>query len=126
MFVEGFTTEVPYYMHLADFMIGKPGPGSVSEALAMGLPPIVLRNASTLPQERYNARWVHDNEVGLVVSEFRHIDEVVGRLIEPGALARYRANVARNRNRAVFEIPDILERILNHAAPATRGAGNAG
>jgi hypothetical protein len=27
MFVEGFTREIPYYMHLADFFIGKPGPG---------------------------------------------------------------------------------------------------
>ncbi len=34
-FVEGFTTRVNYYMQLADFFIGKPGPGSVSEALAM-------------------------------------------------------------------------------------------
>ena len=33
----------------------------------------------------------------------------------PG-LARYRANVSRNRNRAVFEIPDILERILTPPA----------
>jgi 1,2-diacylglycerol 3-beta-galactosyltransferase len=116
MFIEGFTTEVPYYMRLADFMIGKPGPGSISEALAMGLPLLVQRNASTLPQEKYNARWVLDNEVGLVVSNFRHIDQVVGRLIESATLARYRANVSRNRNRAVFEIPDILERILS--APA--------
>jgi 1,2-diacylglycerol 3-beta-galactosyltransferase len=126
IFVEGFTTEVPYYMHLADFMIGKPGPGSISEALAMGLPLIVQRNASTLPQEKYNARWVLDHQVGLVVSNFRHIDQIVGRLIEPAALARYRANVSRNRNRAVFEIPEILERILNQAAPATRGAGSGG
>ncbi len=116
MFIEGFTAEVPYYMHLADFMIGKPGPGSISEALAMRLPLIVQRNASTLPQEKYNARWVLDNEVGLVVSNFRHIDQVVGRLVEPATLARYRANVSGNRNRAVFEIPDILDRILG--APA--------
>ena len=36
-FVEGFTTRVNEYMQLADFFIGKPGPGSVSEALAMQL-----------------------------------------------------------------------------------------
>ena len=57
-FVEGFTSEIPYYMSLADFFIGKPGPGSISEAVAMGLPVIVERNAWTLPQERYNADWV--------------------------------------------------------------------
>src|SRR5579864_8374241 len=33
MFIEGFTTEMPYYMRLSDFFIGKPGPGSISEAL---------------------------------------------------------------------------------------------
>ena len=34
----GFTQEIPYFMKLADFFIGKPGPGSISEALVMGLP----------------------------------------------------------------------------------------
>src|SRR5271170_3109226 len=32
-FVEGFTKRVPYYMQLSDFFVGKPGPGSISEAL---------------------------------------------------------------------------------------------
>jgi 1,2-diacylglycerol 3-beta-galactosyltransferase len=112
MVVEGFTQEVPYYMHLSDFMIGKPGPGSISEALAMNLPLIVQSNASTLPQERYNARWVEENEVGMVVSNFRHIEQVVGRLIEPATMERYRAKASSYVNRAVFEIPEILEEIL--------------
>jgi hypothetical protein len=112
MFVEGFTAEVPYYMRLADFFIGKPGPGSISEALAMRLPVIVARNAWTLPQERYNTDWVLEKQVGLVVRSFREIDEAVGRLIEPAALAQYRANAGLVENRAVFEIPEILERIL--------------
>ncbi len=73
-FVEGFTTQVNYYMQLADFFIGKPGPGSVSEALAMKLPVIVECNAWTLPQERYNAVWVVEKEVGLVLKNFRNID----------------------------------------------------
>jgi 1,2-diacylglycerol 3-beta-galactosyltransferase len=53
--IEGFTKEVPRFMQLADYFIGKPGPGSISEAVLMGLPVIVQRNAWTLPQERYNA-----------------------------------------------------------------------
>ena len=40
-FIEGFTQEMPYYMYLSDFFIGKPGPGSISEAVAMKLPVIV-------------------------------------------------------------------------------------
>ena len=112
IYVEGFTTEVPSYMHLADFMIGKPGPGSISEAMAMKLPVIVSSNAWTLPQERYNADWVEEKQVGLVVPNFRAIVEAVERLIEPATLARYRANAAAIQNRAVFEIPEILERLI--------------
>ncbi len=112
VFVEGFTPEIPFYMHLSDFLIGKPGPGSVSEALAMKLPVIVERNAWTLPQERYNADWVREREVGLVVSSFRGIAGAVAELLAPGRLERLRANAAAVQNRAVFEIPDILAEIL--------------
>ena len=111
-FVEGFTTKVNHYMQLADFFIGKPGPGSVSEALAMQLPVIVECNAWTLPQERYNAEWIIEKEVGLVLKNFNRIDQAVSRLIEPAKLTRYRENVAALHNRAVFEIPEMLRNIL--------------
>ena len=114
-FVEGFTTRVNQYMQTADFFIGKPGPGSVSEALAMHLPVIVERNAWTLPQERYNADWILENEVGEVLNSFRQIVPAVARLIDPATLTRYRANAVAMKNRAVFEIPDILQKILEHS-----------
>jgi 1,2-diacylglycerol 3-beta-galactosyltransferase len=110
--VEGFTTEVPYYMRLADFFIGKPGPGSISEALQMGLPVIVERNSFTLPQERYNADWVREKQVGFVLPNFRGIEEAVRKMLEPDTLAQLRANAAALQNRAVFEIPDLLATML--------------
>ena len=112
MFVEGFTREVPYYMHLSDFFIGKPGPGSISEAIAMKLPVIVERNAWNLPQERYNCEWVREQDVGMVLQNFRGIAAAVEELLEPATYARMRANAAAQSNRAVFEIPDMLECIL--------------
>jgi 1,2-diacylglycerol 3-beta-galactosyltransferase len=112
MFVEGFTREVPYYMHLSDFFIGKPGPGSISEAIAMKLPVIVERNAWNLPQERYNCEWVREQGVGMVLRNFRGIAGAVEELLGPSTYARMRANAAALGNRAVFEIPDMLERIL--------------
>jgi len=118
IFVEGFTTRVNYYMQLADFFIGKPGPGSLSEALAMQLPVIVERNAWTLPQERYNADWILENEVGVVLDSFRGIEKAVAQLIEPAALARYRDNAAAMKNQAVFEIPGFLKRILEQTGQA--------
>ena len=122
IFVEGFTREVPYYMHLSDFFIGKPGPGSISEAIAMQLPVIVERNAWNLPQERYNCDWVREQDVGLVLRNFRGIGGAVAELLEPATYARMRANAARQSNRAVFEIPDMLERILAQ----TRGPQQGG
>jgi hypothetical protein len=124
-FVEGFTTKVNYYMQLADFFIGKPGPGSVSEALAMHLPVIVECNAWTLPQERFNADWVLENQVGEVLHSFKEIEPAVTRLIEPATLARYRKNAAALHNRAVLEIPGMLEIIFERAgaAASTNGAG---
>ena len=109
-YVEGFTSEIPYYMSLADFFIGKPGPGSISEAVAMSLPVIVERNIWTLPQERYNADWVLERNAGLVLPNFRGIDAAVQQLVHD--LPKYRAAVEQIHNRAVFEIPEILAKIL--------------
>jgi 1,2-diacylglycerol 3-beta-galactosyltransferase len=111
MFVEGFTKDVPRYMQLADYFIGKPGPGSLSEAVFMGLPAIVERNAWTLPQERYNAEWLREHGAGIVLPNFRMIARAVDELLEPAAYERFRAATRRMSNRAVYEIPDILERI---------------
>ncbi len=112
LFVEGFTTQVPYYMRLADFFIGKPGPGSISEALTMSLPVIVECNAWTLSQERYNAEYVCEKQVGLVLPNFRRIAPAVAQLLRPESLECFRENAARLENRAVFEIPEMLQRIL--------------
>ena len=109
--VEGFTAEIQYYMHLADFFLGKPGPGSVSEAMAMKLPVIVECNSWTLPQERYNAEWVTERHTGIVLPNFRKVEGAVEQLL--GDITGFRESVEKIQNRAVFEIPEIFERILN-------------
>jgi len=116
-YVEGFTSEIPYYMSLADFFIGKPGPGSISEAVAMTLPVIVERNMWTLPQERYNADWVLERNAGLVVPNFRGIAGAVSELLRD--LPRYQAAVKQIHNRAVFEIPEMLAKILDSPGSKT-------
>ena len=115
-FVEGFTKEMPRYMQLADYLIGKPGPGCVSEAMSMHLPVIVQRNAWTLPQERYNADWLTESGAGIVLHNFREIAAAVDRLLDPKSYAAFRAAAARQQNRAVFEIPDILEKLAAEAS----------
>ncbi len=115
MHVVGFTNEVPKYMQLADFFIGKPGPGSISEAVAMGLPVIVETNAWTLPQERFNAVWVEEKGVGIALRNFsRGIVDATRRMLDPIQHAMFTDQVAKLKNRAIFEIPEILNGILSH------------
>ncbi|MBV8829278.1 MAG: hypothetical protein JO108_08655, partial [Acidobacteriaceae bacterium] len=110
--IEGFTRDVPFFMRLGDFFIGKPGPGSISEALQTGLPVIVESNLWTLPQERYNAEWIQKNGLGIVLHDFGKVDNAVEQLLTEPGFSQMRQRIRSIENRAVFEIPPILERIL--------------
>ena len=122
VFVEGFTREVPFYMDLSDFFIGKPGPGSISEALSKRLPVIVQRNVWTMAHERYNADWIEEQGVGLVVRNFpAEIGAAVERLLAPENYARFRERAKAKRNAAVYEIPDLLARILSRSRGSPPG-----
>jgi hypothetical protein len=115
----GFTREIPHFMQLSDFFIGKPGPGSISEAVHMRLPVIVVRNRWTLPQERYNADWVREQGVGIVVGSFdREIVAAVERMLDPVNFAQMRGRVDGIDNRAVYEIPGMLSGILDSSLTA--------
>ncbi len=119
--IVGYTTEVANYLRLGDFFIGKPGPGSLSEALHCGLPVIVTRNAWTLPQERYNTDWVLEQRVGLVLDSYAGVREAVARL--RARLPQFSAQVRRMDNRALFELPHILAGI--HCDARRQAAGDA-
>jgi UDP-N-acetylglucosamine:LPS N-acetylglucosamine transferase len=113
--VVGFTKEVHKLMRAADLLIGKPGPGSIAEAMVRKLPVLIECNAWTLPQERYNAEWVTERRVGIVLSSFREIVEGVRQILEPARLAEFRKNVAALDNRAIFEIPEMLAMLLGES-----------
>ena len=118
--VVGFAQNVEYYMALADFFIGKPGPGSISEALQFHLPVIVECNSRTLPQERYNAEWVTENGYGIVVPSFKKIAPAVQRLLQNATFNEFRRKANEYSNRALFEVPVILEQCAGHTAAATQ------
>jgi hypothetical protein len=117
--VQGFTQNVESYMALADFFIGKPGPGSISEALQFHLPVIVECNAKTLPQERYNAEWLTEKGFGIVVSSFREIVPTVQRLLQSATFDQLRRNASVYSNRALFEVPEILEKCAKRSVAPT-------
>ena len=124
--VIGFTKEVHKLMRAADFLIGKPGPGSIAEAMVRKLPVLIECNSWTLPQERYNAEWVVEKRVGIVLKNFRDVAGGVQQMLEPANLAEFRKNVVGLDNRAIFEIPEILAGLLAEPGsnvPSDRAAG---
>jgi hypothetical protein len=118
--VVGFAQNVEYYMALADFFIGKPGPGSISEALQFHLPVIVECNSRTLPQERYNAEWVTEKGYGIVVPSFKTIAPAVQRLLQSATFNEFRLKANEYSNRVLFEVPLILEQCATHTAAPTQ------
>ena len=119
--IEGFTPQVDYFMSLADFFIGKPGPGSISEALQFGLPVIVEHNARTMPQERYNGTWLIEKRLGMVVPDFREIAGAVEQLLTDATFAELQRNVSAYKNYAIFEIPLILDQMMAEKAIESMG-----
>jgi len=113
--IVGFTKEVHKLMRAADFLIGKPGPGSIAEAMIRKLPVLIECNAWTMPQERYNAEWVKQKNVGIVLKSFNDVVNGVKEMLEPATLAEFRKNVAAQENRAIFEIPEIFAALFGES-----------
>jgi len=91
----------------------------VAEAMVRRLPVILECNAWTLPQERYNTEWVKEKRVGMVLKNFGEIVRGVKQLLEPGRLVEFRRNTEKLNNRAVFEIPEILAKLLDEGGLQT-------
>ena len=75
------------------------------------VPVVVPCNAHTIPQERYNATFLAENELGVVVRQWREIPAAVSSLAaDPVRRARMRRRLeALPPNRAVFEVLEILD-----------------
>jgi UDP-N-acetylglucosamine:LPS N-acetylglucosamine transferase len=104
--VMGFVQDIHLVMHLCDYFVGKPGPGSLSEAVHMGLPVITFRNGATMPQERYNTVWLEENQLGKVIASVTELPGAVDALLSE--LPKYHGHVQHMNNQAVFEVVDAL------------------
>lgn len=106
--VFGFVNNLPDLMDRSDFFIGKPGPGSISEAIVKHLPVLVEDSWSTMIQERYNIEWILDNGFGdkTKIGDIEKFEHFIDNL------PRYKFNTMLYYNDAVFRIPKLLEGIL--------------
>jgi UDP-N-acetylglucosamine:LPS N-acetylglucosamine transferase len=106
----GFTDGVADLMAASDLLLAKPGPGTLAEAFHQRLPVIVCCNDRTIPQERFNARYLVSEGLGVSVEGWPEMACTAGRLLsEPEAIAAARRNLARlPENRAVYEVLDLI------------------
>jgi len=109
--VVGYTTDVPYYMHLAHFLIGKSGPGVIMESLAVNLP-LLLDVQHVILHEADNALWVEQQQFGLTFKTVTQLHKRIKQLTWPDNYQQFKANVTGFDNQAVFEIPKLIESIL--------------
>jgi processive 1,2-diacylglycerol beta-glucosyltransferase len=114
--VAGFVPNVYEYMRAADVLVSKPGGLTSSEALAAGLPVVMLR---PLPgQEERNARYLLDSGIGVRAQTSRELSDVLDQLLsEPARLERMSFEAKRlAKPRAADGVADILERLMRERA----------
>jgi 1,2-diacylglycerol 3-beta-galactosyltransferase len=63
-----------------------------------------------MPQERWNTEWIRQQQVGVVLSAFSQVRTGVEAILTD--LPRWRARVAQTDNRALSEVPGILQQVL--------------
>jgi len=120
----GFTDRVAELMAGSDVLVTKPGPGSLAEAFQQRVPVVVVRNAHTIPQERFNTDFVARHRLGRVVGHWSEIPGAVASLVRsPGELQAIRERIASlPPNEAIWEVLEVVRR----AAEDARGSGGAG
>jgi hypothetical protein len=110
MHVTGFTSDVAALMRAADVLVGKPGPGVVSEAYVSGLPCVLLTGAGVMAQEREVVDWAVARGVGV---------EAAG----PADVAAMRRRIKEGpRNEAVFEVARLIAHALPRREAGVRGS----
>lgn len=109
--VFGFTDKVYELMAESDLIITKAGPGTIAEALAMGLPIIIT---SWLPgQEEGNVEFVVKGKVGRVSKDPKKVVDLVYELRRSGEFEQMKRNIKKvSRPEAVLEIAREIFRYL--------------
>lgn len=121
MHVFGFTNQISQMMTAADLMISKPGPGTIMEAIIKELPMLIDGVKEPMPQEKGNLEFVLKNEVGLKISHYREIPELIERLVtDPREYTWMQENMRKIKNEdAIFQIADSILELIPKSAPAS-------
>jgi processive 1,2-diacylglycerol beta-glucosyltransferase len=113
----GFTTEMDELMAAADLFVGKPGGLTTSEALAKGLPMVVI---NPIPgQEERNSDHLLEQGIAIRCNNLPALAYKIGMLIEePGKLLLMRSNaLALGKPQAAFTIIERLASSRDDSLP---------
>ena len=112
--VFGFVTNMPEVMGACDLIITKAGPGTIAEALIMGLPIII---SGFIPgQEEGNVRWVMEQGVGILAQRPAAIASTVKEWLEndKGSLSQMAARArALGRPQAALDIARAIHELIS-------------
>jgi 1,2-diacylglycerol 3-beta-galactosyltransferase len=107
--VHGFVQNMPELMGVADILVTKAGPGTISEAFIAGLPIII---SGYIPgQEKGNVDYVLDNKAGAYAEEPAEIANLVDTWLHPhnDLLTQMKQNAAQlARPQASLEIARLI------------------
>lgn len=108
VFIYGFVTNMAEFMQAADILVTKAGPGTISEALASGLPMVLY---SRIPgQEDGNVRYVVEEGAGRWAPGAERTARSVRRWIASPKLLKAASDACRRiaRPRAALDIADLI------------------
>lgn len=117
----GFVNNVYDYMHAADVYITKAGGGSISEAMACGLPMILRENAVT--NEKENSDILCDIGVALSMDSIKDAPKLTTFVLQNENLRNFMSKAARafaKPNAAEDIAIDVLRQIKQHAQTPKR------
>jgi UDP-N-acetylglucosamine:LPS N-acetylglucosamine transferase len=119
--VLGYTRETPiYYQRLADFVIGKPGTMTITEALITRTPLIAIESRGMKPVQHGNEDWVRERGTGIIVEG---LDKLAQAVIEVSTSRSYLHRAEQEFHRGVFEATDLISSLS--AEPARQVAALA-
>ena len=111
--VVGYTSELPHIMHLSDFLIGKPGPGTIMEGSAAGLP-LLLDGQRVIIHESQNIAWVERQGLGVSFRDMGQLCAHIQTLISSPEDHPLKTQGQIYENRAIEEFPGVIEAIVAH------------
>jgi len=111
MRIFGFTDKVDQLMGDSDLLVSKAGPGTIAEAMAMGLPMVIT---SFVPgNEEGNVEFVVKEKIGKFSEDPAIIAKYIQELMDRREYEKYQENIIRLRKPdAAFEIAHIIRQQL--------------